>query len=72
MFGGGKTLQQKVLQGELDGFQRYLQADIPMEQIHQSVSHYAMLLTIHKHALLQATNLQLHNAISFLTSTKYA
>ena len=34
MFGGGKTLQQKVLQGELDGFQRYLQADIPMEQMH--------------------------------------
>lgn len=34
MFGGGKTLQQEVLKGDIDGFQKYLMADIPMEQMH--------------------------------------
>ena len=34
MLGGGKTIQQEVLKGELDGFQKFLSADIPMDQMH--------------------------------------
>lgn len=34
MLGGGKTIQHEVLRGDLDGFQKFLAADIPMEQMH--------------------------------------
>ena len=34
ILGGGKTIQQEVLKGELDSFQKFLAADIPMSQMH--------------------------------------
>ena len=34
VLGGGKTIQQEILKGDIDSFQRFLAADIPMEQMY--------------------------------------
>lgn len=34
VLGGGKTIQQEILKGDIDSFQKFLAADIPMEQMH--------------------------------------
>ena len=33
VLGGGKTIQQEILKGDIDSFQKFLAADIPMEQM---------------------------------------
>ncbi|MBW4777294.1 thiol-activated cytolysin family protein [Prevotella histicola] len=33
VLGGGQTIQKEVLKGDIDSFQRFLNADIPMEQM---------------------------------------
>ena len=34
VLGGGKTIQQEILKGDIESFQRFLAADIPMEQMY--------------------------------------